>query len=344
LQYSMRKFDIHIPRELIAQFPSEKRGESRLLILDRKKNILKDEFFYNFQNYLTPEDILVYNDTKVIHARLNAFRVPTGGKLEVLLIRKLTDFDWQALVSPARRVKPGDRLDVGKNLSIEVWEEYGEGLFRISFNKAIEYQDLTEIGEIPLPKYIKRKTIKQIDEDRYQTIYATRPGSVASPTAGLHFSSEILQRIMSRGVKLVPVTLYVDWGTFKPVREKDYRKHRIHKEIYEITSESALAINRGLEQGKRIVCVGTTTVRTLETAAGEDGLVRPGKGETDLYIYPGYRFRITGGLITNFHMPDSTLILLVAAFAGIDEIKEAYKHAVEKRYMFFSYGDGMFIY
>jgi len=340
----MEEFNIHIPEELIAQYPSKRRGESRLLIMDKKGKKLKDDFFWNISSYLEPEDVLVYNNARVIHARLNAVRVPTGARLEVLLTRKLTDFDWQALIRPARRVKNGDQLIVEKNGKIDVLEVCGEGLFFIRFQKAIDYNDLEKIGEIPLPKYVKRKVVKEIDEERYQTVYSSKWGAVASPTAGLHFSSEIIKKIMLKGVELIPVTLYVDWGTFKPVRESDYRKHHIHKEIYEISSESAFRMNRALKKGKRIICVGTTSVRTIETAAGEDGFIRSGKGETDLYIYPGYRFRVTGGLITNFHMPDSTLILLVAAFTGIDKVKKVYRHAVKKRYMFFSYGDAMFIY
>jgi len=346
--YSLKEFKISIPEECIAQYPLKERHDSRLLVYDSTNDSLKDDFFRNIANYISPNDCVVYNDAKVINARLWGTKAGSGATLEILLTRKITEnpknTDWCALIRPARRVKKGISIITNNNLSLDVLEALGEGSFKVRFSKEVGYEDLSRIGEIPLPKYIKRKPDKKIDEIRYQTVYSEKYGAVASPTAGLHFTNEIVDALKERGTIFVPVTLWVDWGTFKPVREDDYRKHTIHSEEYEITETSAESINRCISERRRIVCVGTTSVRTVETAARVNGYVAAGKGETDLYIYPGYHFKITQAMITNFHMADSTLILLVAAFAGKKGIEKSYNHAVAKKYRFFSYGDAMLLY
>jgi len=339
----MKLFNIKIPPGLIAQFPPKKRGDSRLLILDLPNRRIIDEQFINIVKYITDRDCLIYNDARVIHARLYGKKMNTGARIELLLTRKLDETCWLALVRPLKRVRAGTEISLAGGLIVKIVERCEEGLCRISFSRPVSYDDLNGIGEIPLPKYIKRKPLRDIDDDRYQTVYSEKYGAVASPTAGLHFTPEIIRDIEKRGAVFVPVTLYVDWGTFKPVREKDYREHRIHSEIYEISDKSAGIINSCIRNGRRIICIGTTSVRAVESAVGKDGMVVSGRRETSLYIYPGYKFRVVDALVTNFHMPDSTLILLVAAFAGEDEIVRAYNHAVSLEYRFFSYGDAMFI-
>ena len=344
MDFSIKDFQINIPKELIAQYPLQERGRSRLLAFDLKNNILKDDFFGNITDYLNAGDCIIYNDARVINARLSGVKRKTGAKIEILLTKSSGEREWYCLLRPARRAGPGNVIDIDVNLSLKVMDELGEGMFRIRFSKPVGYEDLEIIGEIPLPRYIKRKAVSEIDSVMYQTIFAEKYGAVASPTAGLHFSENSVEDIKKAGAILVPVTLYVDWGTFKPVREEDYRNHKIHREYYEIPADSARVINRCADEGRRIICVGTTSVRTIETAADEKRKLKSGRGETDLYIYPGYNFKMVDGMITNFHMPDSTLILLVAAFCGKENVERAYSHAVLKRYRFFSYGDAMFIY
>lgn len=343
MRYSVKDFNINIPEELIAQFPHKERGDSRLLVFNLKDNTLQDDYFRNISNYISSNDCIICNDAKVINARLFGVKNDTGARLEILLTRKLNNLEWYGIVRPARRVRAGTLINVNKGHELVVTGEMGEGLFKVRFSKPVEYEDLEDIGEIPLPKYIKRKPVKEIDGPRYQTIFSRKYGAVASPTAGLHFTDRTVNEIKKKGTILIPVTLYVDWGTFKPVREQDYRDHKIHKEMYEIPEESAQRIKRCVEEGRRILCVGTTSVRTIETAVDKNGNVGSGKGETSLYIYPGYRFKLVDGMITNFHMPDSTLILLVAAFCGKDGIEKAYNHAISQKYRFFSYGDAMLI-
>jgi S-adenosylmethionine:tRNA ribosyltransferase-isomerase len=343
VSFSLKDFRIHIPRNLIAQYPSEVRGQSRLLVVDTKKGTLIDDFFINLVNYITSSDCIVYNNAKVINARLFGVKNGTGAHLEVLLTRRLSNTEWMCIIRPARRVKKGTKISIEGRYNLEIIEYLGEGLFRACFSKPVNYEELKKVGEIPLPKYIKRKPVREIDEHRYQTIYSNKYGAVASPTAGLHFSQKILEKIQQTGAITVPITLYVDWSTFKPVREEDYRTHKIHSEIYEITENSAHILNRCITEKRRMLCVGTTSVRTIETAVTSEGRVVSGRGETDLFIYPGYDFKLVDALITNFHIPDSTLILLVAAFAGKELIEKAYNHAVSKGYRFFSYGDAMLI-
>jgi len=345
--YSLKDFKISIPDKLIAQFPSQQRHGSRLLILDASDGSIQDDHFHNISSLLTSNDCVVLNDARVINARLYGNKVLAGGErgghVEILLTRRQDAQNWQGLIRPARRLREGSLIVLENGTTMTVLQNIGEGAFSIRFSNGINYEDLIDIGEIPLPKYIKRKPVKNIDEDRYQTVYSRRYGAVASPTAGLHFTDVLIQQLRGRGILFVPITLHVDWGTFKPVRESDYRKHKIHREHFEISEASAESVNRARREGRRIVCVGTTSVRALESTADRQGVVRSFRGETDLYIYPGYIFKTVDAMITNFHMPDSTLILLVAAFAGKEYIEKAYAHAVDKGYRFFSYGDAMFI-
>jgi S-adenosylmethionine:tRNA ribosyltransferase-isomerase len=344
MNFSIKDFKINIPEELIAQYPPGERGRSRLLAFDLSKDTLTDDRFESITNYINSNDCIIFNDTKVINARLHGIKRKTGARIEILLIKPTGDLEWNCLLRPARRIGSGTLIDIDRDLSLEVKDNIGEGMYKISFSKPVGYKELENIGEIPLPKYIKRKPVRDIDSVMYQTIFADKYGAVASPTAGLHFNEKTVEKIKKKGAVLVPVTLYVDWGTFKPVREDDYREHRIHKEIYEISEQSASDINRCINEKRRILCVGTTSVRTVEAASDNDRKIKNGRGETDLYIYPGYTFKVVDGMITNFHMPDSTLILLVAAFCGKEKIERAYSHAVARKYSFFSYGDAMFIF
>jgi S-adenosylmethionine:tRNA ribosyltransferase-isomerase len=345
--FALNDFNISIPGDLIAQFPSKKRHLSRLLVLDAESGALRDEVFSNITKLIGPGDCLVYNDARVINARLYGNRVlpggVRGGRVELLLTKKVDSLNWHCLIRPAKRINIRGTISLDCGMTVEVMRRLGDGAFAVRFSKAVSYKDLEHMGEIPLPKYIKRKPIKGVDDHRYQTVYAKQYGAVAAPTAGLHFTDALIQHLQRAGTTFVAVTLHVDWGTFKPVRENDYRDHVIHSERYEISDTSAEQINQSRKDGRRIVAVGTTSVRVLESAADNGGMVRPVKDETKLYIYPGYRFKSVDAMITNFHMPDSTLILLVAAFAGREHIEKAYAHAVEKGYRFFSYGDAMFI-
>jgi S-adenosylmethionine:tRNA ribosyltransferase-isomerase len=342
--YSVEDFRISIPERLVAQYPSSKRQESRLLLFDIRKSRIQDDYFFNIIRYVTPGDCIIYNDVKVINARLFGKKPDSGAKVEVLLTRRIGNTEWRCLVKPARRVRKGTSIVIDEGCMLHIIQEHGEGLYTARFSRVIGYTDLQRIGEIPLPRYIKRNPQPEIDELRYQTVYSTKYGAIAAPTAGLHFTDEILKSLKQSGIVFAPITLYIDWATFKPIRENDFRDHVIHTEKFEISDTSAALINRSREEGRRIVCVGTTSVRAVETAFHPDGWVEAGQGETNLYIYPGYNFRVTNAMITNFHMPNSTLILLVAAFAGKENIEKAYKHAVLHSYRFFSYGDAMFLY
>jgi S-adenosylmethionine:tRNA ribosyltransferase-isomerase len=345
--HSLKEFNITVPDRLIAQYPAEERQGSRLLVLDARDGSLVDEQFRNIDRFITARDCLVYNDARVINARLYGRKRLSdgaeGARIEILLTRRLDSHRWRCLIRPGRRVRAGTRITLDSGVALTVYEDLGDGSFAIRFPKSITFEDLLQIGEIPLPRYIRRNVDPEIDGKRYQTVYSKHYGAVAAPTAGLHFTEEIIGRLKRKGALFVPITLHVDWGTFMPVREEDYRDHVIHRERYELSARSATLVNESREQGRRIVCVGTTSIRALETATEADGRVRAGCGETGLYIYPGYSFKTADALITNFHMPDSTLILLVAAFAGKKHIERAYHHAVSQGYRFFSYGDAMFI-
>jgi S-adenosylmethionine:tRNA ribosyltransferase-isomerase len=340
-------FDYNLPPELIAQTPAKERDQSRLLILNKDTSDTGHAKFDRIIDHLGQNDILVINNAKVIPARLYGQK-KTGGKVEILLLRKIgaNVRIWEALITDARKFKPGDRVYFkDENLEAEIKEKGTEGKVILSFNTPDFEKVLSRIGKMPLPPYIKRMAEKE-DADRYQTIYAQKEGAVAAPTAGLHFTPALLEAIKAKGVKIVPVTLYVGMGTFMPVREEEITKHKMETEFYEILEDSATAINDAIATGKNVVSVGTTAVRALESAVEQTATgwrVKAGCKGTDIFIYPGYEFKIVKKLITNFHLPKSTLLMLVSAFAGSDTIKKAYQVAVEEKYRFFSYGDAMFI-
>lgn len=336
-------FFYELPPELIAQDPLEDRSSSRLLCLDRATGALQHEYFHDLPGHLCAGDCLVLNNTKVIPARLYGTKTDTGASVEILLLKRKEADIWETLVRPGKKCRTGARLEFGDEglLQGEILEvlEDGNRLIRFQYDGIFE-EVLDRLGEMPLPPYI---THKLKDRDRYQTVYAKQEGSAAAPTAGLHFTKELLQEIENRGVRIVPVTLHVGLGTFRPVKVDDVEAHHMHSEYYEITQEAADAVNETRQNGGRVICVGTTSCRTLESAADEEGRLRPGSGWTDIFIYPGYRFKLMDGLITNFHLPESTLLMLVSAFAGKEHIFRAYEEAIRERYRFFSFGDAMLI-
>ncbi|MCR5304845.1 MAG: tRNA preQ1(34) S-adenosylmethionine ribosyltransferase-isomerase QueA [Lachnospiraceae bacterium] len=337
-------FYYDLPEELIAQDPLEDRSSSRLMVLNREKGEISHRHFYELPKLLKSGDSLVLNDTKVIPARLMGRRAGTGGAVEVLLLKRLeNEHDtWEALVNPGKKCRPGQELEFGEGLlKAQVLDILDDGVRKIRFiYEGIFEEILDRLGEMPLPPYIKHK-LK--DRDRYQTVYARFEGSAAAPTAGLHFTEKLLDEIRDRGVDVIYVTLHVGLGTFRPVKEENILDHHMHTETYRISSDAAQRINACRDRGNRVICVGTTAVRTLESASDEDGRVRACSGDTDIFIYPGYRFKATDALITNFHLPESTLIMLVSALAGRDFVLRAYREAVDERYRFFSFGDAMFI-
>ena len=330
-----------LPPELIAQDPLSDRSSSRLMAVDRNTGNTEHKHFSDIYDYLVPGDCLVLNNTKVIPARLLGKREGTGGHVEVLLLKRINATDWETLVKPGKSCRPGQRLDFGEGvLKAEVLEvvEDGNRIVRFYFDGIFE-EILDKLGEMPLPPYI---THKLADPSRYNTVYAKFDGSAAAPTAGLHFTPELLKKIEDKGVNLAYVTLHVGLGTFRPVKEDVITDHKMHTESYQVTKETADLINRTKAEGGRVICVGTTSCRTVESCAGEDGKVNPGSGETSIFIYPGYKFKVMDGLITNFHLPESTLIMLVSAFAGRENVLAAYEEAVRERYRFFSFGDACF--
>ncbi len=330
-----------LPPELIAQDPLSDRSSSRLMAVDRNTGNTEHKHFSDIYDYLVPGDCLVLNNTKVIPARLLGKREGTGGHVEVLLLKRINATDWETLVKPGKSCRPGQRLDFGEGvLKADVLEvvEDGNRIVRFYFDGIFE-EILDKLGEMPLPPYI---THKLADPSRYNTVYAKFDGSAAAPTAGLHFTPELLKKIEDKGVNLAYVTLHVGLGTFRPVKEDVITDHKMHTESYQVTKETADLINRTKAEGGRVICVGTTSCRTVESCAGEDGKVNPGSGETSIFIYPGYKFRVMDGLITNFHLPESTLIMLVSAFAGRENVLAAYEEAVRERYRFFSFGDACF--
>ena len=336
-------FDYELPEELIAQTPAEPRDHSRLLIYHRKDRSVEHRHFYDVIDYLNPGDALVVNETRVIPARLLGVKEDTGVPVEVLLLRRISTADWEALVRPGRRLKPGTRCSFGDGLlSCEILgnvEETGGRVVRFLYTGVFE-EILDRLGEMPLPPYIHEKLQ---DRNRYQTVYARQDGSAAAPTAGLHFTPELLGRIREKGITVVPVLLHVGLGTFRPVKVEDAEKHVMHSEFCQVTEEAASALNRVRAEGGRIVCVGTTSVRTLETFSAPDGTVLPGAGDTSIFIYPGVPLKAVDALITNFHLPQSTLLMLVSALTGREEALRVYREAVQERYRFFSFGDAMFI-
>ena len=336
-------FDYELPEELIAQTPVEPRDQSRLLVYRRKDQSIEHKHFFDIIDYLNPGDALVINETRVIPARLLGVKEDTGVPVEVLLLRRLSTAEWEALVRPGRRLKPGTRCVFGDGLlACEILgnvEEIGGRTVRFIYDGVFE-EILDRLGEMPLPPYIHEK-LK--DRDRYQTVYAKQHGSAAAPTAGLHFTPELLDRIRQKGITVVPVLLHVGLGTFRPVKVEDAEKHVMHSEFCRVTQEAADILNRIRAAGGRIVCVGTTSVRTLETFSREDGTIVPGAGDTAIFIYPGVKLKAVDALITNFHLPQSTLLMLVSALMGREEALRVYRTAVEERYRFFSFGDAMFI-
>lgn len=335
-------FDYDLPQELIAQDPLEQRDSSRLLILDKETGERTHKIFHDIIDYLHEGDCLVINNTKVIPARLIGEREGTGGKVEVLLLKRRSDNVWETLVKPGKKARPGMRLSFGGGLlHAEVQEVVDEGnrLIRFEYEGIFE-EILDQLGQMPLPPYI---THQLKDKNRYQTVYAKYEGSAAAPTAGLHFTEELLDQIQEKGVKIARVTLHVGLGTFRPVKVEDVTEHHMHTEFYHVSEKAADIINETKKQGGRVICVGTTSCRTIESAADDQGIVHATEGDTDIFIYPGYQFKVLDCLITNFHLPESTLLMLVSALAGKENIMAAYREAVEMRYRFFSFGDAMLI-
>lgn len=335
-------FYFDLPEELIAQDPLEDRSGSRLLVLDKETGEVSHHIFREIIDYLEPGDCLVLNDTKVIPARLIGVKEDTGAKIEVLLLKRGEDNVWETLVKPGRKARPGTRISFGDGLLVgEVVDIVEEGNRKIRFEyEGIFEEILDQLGQMPLPPYI---THQLEDKNRYQTVYAKHTGSAAAPTAGLHFTPELLQAIEEKGVDIAKVTLHVGLGTFRPVKVEDILEHHMHSEFYQIEEEAAEKINRAKENGKRVICVGTTSCRTIESAADEHGRLRACSGWTEIFIYPGYQFKVLDCLITNFHLPESTLIMLVSALAGREHVLAAYEEAIKERYRFFSFGDAMFI-
>lgn len=339
---NLHDFYYELPQELIAQDPLEDRSGSRLLCLDRASKTVSHHVFREIIDMLEPGDCLVLNDTKVIPARLMGSKVGTDAKIEVLLLKRLEDRVWETLVKPGKKAKPGTNISFGDGLLTgEVLEVVEDGNRRIRFDyEGIFEEILDRLGQMPLPPYI---THQLKDKNRYQTVYAKHDGSAAAPTAGLHFTKELLEKIREKGVQIVRITLHVGLGTFRPVKAENITEHHMHSEYYVVEEDAARKINETKQKGGRVIPVGTTSCRTLESAAGEDGILQAGSGWTDIFIYPGYQFRVTDCLITNFHLPESTLLMLVSALAGREQIMAAYEEAVRERYRFFSFGDAMFI-
>lgn len=335
-------FYYELPEELIAQDPLEDRSSSRLLVLDRKSGAVSHHVFREITEYLREGDCLVINDTKVIPARLIGSKIGTDARIEVLLLKRKENNIWETLVKPGKKAKVGTKISFGDGLLvgevIDIVEE-GNRLIRFSFEGIFE-EILDQLGQMPLPPYI---THQLQDKNRYQTVYAKHTGSAAAPTAGLHFTPELLKEIEERGIEIAKVTLHVGLGTFRPVKVDEITDHHMHSEFYQIDEEAAAKINKAKESGGRVICVGTTSCRTVESAADEGGRLEAKSGWTEIFIYPGYRFKVLDGLITNFHLPESTLIMLVSALAGRENVLAAYEEAVKERYRFFSFGDAMLV-
>lgn len=340
---NVKDFYFDLPQELIAQDPLEDRSASRLLVLDKETGEVTHRHFRDIKEYLKPGDCLVINDTKVIPARLLGTKKDTGAKIEVLLLKRREDDIWETLVKPGKKARPGAELEFGEGLLkatvVEVADE-GNRLIQFHYDGIFE-EILDQLGQMPLPPYI---THQLKDKNRYQTVYAKHQGSAAAPTAGLHFTKELLAEIKELGVEIAHVTLHVGLGTFRPVKTENVLDHHMHSEFYMVEESEAQKVNKAKTSGGRIICVGTTSCRTIESAAGEDGLLKAGSGWTEIFIYPGYQFKLLDCLITNFHLPESTLVMLVSALAGRERVLSAYGEAVKERYRFFSFGDAMFIY
>jgi S-adenosylmethionine:tRNA ribosyltransferase-isomerase len=340
-------FKYDLPEQLIAQYPTQERGSSRMMILDRNNREINNDYFKNILNYLDENDALVVNETKVFPARLIGYKEKTNAKVEVLLLRQLEDSMWEVLVKPARKVRIGNRLVIADTIECDVIDNTVSGgrVVKFDYNgsNGQDFFELVErIGSSPLPPYIKRET-EPIDKERYQTVYAKKIGAVAAPTAGLHFTEEIIDQLSNKGIKIIPIVLHVGLGTFRPVQVEDLGRHQMDSEYYEVSEESADMVNKVREKKGRIIAVGTTSVRVLETLATPDKKIKASSGWTDKFIYPPYSFKMVDGLLTNFHQSQSTLYILVCTFAGYDFARNAYKMAIENQYRFFSYGDAMLI-
>lgn len=340
--YDINYYDYDLPEELIAQSPLEDRSSSKLLLLDKNTGKIKDETFKNIINYLHSGDTLVLNDTKVMPARLIGTKEETGAVIEVLLLKDMGSDTWEVLSRPQKRLHKGDIVTFGEGqLKIEVIEKLNDGITHVKLiYSGILYEILDKLGTMPLPPYIHEKLV---DQSRYQTVYAKNVGSAAAPTAGLHFTKELLEKIKEKGVEVLYVTLHVGLGTFRPVAEENVLDHEMHSELYMITKEVAEKLNKAKKENRRIVAVGTTSTRTLESNITKYGCFKETTEETNIFIYPGYKFKGIDALVTNFHLPKSTLVMLVSALAGRDSILNAYKYAVNNKYRFFSFGDAMFI-
>lgn len=340
--YSTKDYYYDLPKELIAQDPLEDRSSSRLMVLGKKSGHVSHHHFTEILDFLRPGDCLVINNTRVIPARLIGTKKDTGAHVEILLLRRKQNDIWETLVRPGKKLRPGAEVTFGDgSLTATILDvvEGGDRLVQFHYDRIFE-EILDRLGEMPLPPYI---THKLKDRDRYNTVYAKFDGSAAAPTAGLHFTKELLEQVKENGVNIAQVTLHVGLGTFRPVKVDDVRQHEMHTEWYRVTQETADLINNTKKNGGRIIAVGTTSVRTLETVADEDGHMKAQEGDTSIFIYPGYKWKIVDGLITNFHLPESTLIMLVSALAGREHVLAAYREAVKERYRFFSFGDAMYI-
>ena len=343
MSITLEDFDYDLPHELIAQTPIKKRDSSRLLELDRKTGEMQDKHFYDIIDQLNPGDAVVMNNSRVMPARLYGVKPETGGHAEVLLLHNTEGDEWETLMKPAKRAKVGTVISFGDGkLTATVTAEKEDGIRMIEFHyDGIFMEILESLGETPLPPYIKEKLD---DPDRYQTVYAKENGSAAAPTAGLHWTKELLQKVQDKGVKLVYLTLHVGLGTFRPVEEDNIDDHKMHSEFYRLDEDAAKTLNEVRQNGGRIIATGTTSIRTLETIGSKfDGEIKPDSGWTDIFIKPGYQWKVVDAFITNFHLPKSTLVMLVAAFTGRDMILKAYQHAIDEKYRFFSFGDAMFI-
>lgn len=339
------EFDYELPQELIAQEPAERREASRMLAVDRSSGSFEDRSFRDFPSYVRKDDILVVNNTKVFPARLLG-RTDTGAAVELFLVENVEGNAWEALAKPAKRLKPGKTVDFGKGLTAVIADRSDAGKVVAEFRFEGDFFELLdEVGKTPLPPYIKReRETRDTDRSRYQTVYARERGAIAAPTAGFHFTPEIIEEVRALGADIAEITLHVGYGTFEPVRVTDLKEHRVQSERYEITGEAAELINEAKSERRRLIAVGTTTTRALETCVSRHGRIVPGRQTADLTIIPGYRFGVVDALLTNFHLPMSSLLVLVSTFAGHSLIMEAYGHAVRERYRFYSYGDCMFVY
>ncbi|MBC7188519.1 MAG: tRNA preQ1(34) S-adenosylmethionine ribosyltransferase-isomerase QueA [Calditrichaeota bacterium] len=336
-------FQYNLPEKLIAQYPAKRRDQARLMIVNRETGEIDEALFSDVVDYMNEGDCLVVNETKVFPARLLGTKDRTEAQVEIFLLRELEPSLWEVLVKPARKVRIGNRLTVGKELMCDVIDNTVSGGRVVRFHYDGDFYAIVErIGKSPLPPYIKREP-EPLDKERYQTVYAKTRGAVAAPTAGLHFTRELLKKIEKKGVKIVPVLLHLGLGSFRPVAVEDLSRHKMDSEYYEISPESVDAINETMRSGRKVIAVGTSTVRVLETVVTSEGWVKPGKGWTDKFIYPPYEFKIVDRLITNFHLPGSTLLMMVCAFAGRDLIFKAYRRAIREKFRFYSYGDAMLI-